>query len=255
MINSIILINEEIEKIITLFHNELGHIGINRLLFEIERRGKYINNLKIEIENIIKKCTVCVINKLNHFIKPANKQIISRFPLDRVQIDITYFLNKINIKELENKYLLTLIDHFSKFSQSYVLNNKTSEEVIKNLKFLKKDIGVPKILHSDNGGEFTSNLYKLFCWDDNIKIVYGASYHPQSQGTMEAFNKTIIQKLEYIYLQSPDNFVVNIALSKAIKIYNTTIHSIIKIEPEKAFKFKKKKTNNRKCIKMWKFKI
>lgn len=45
-------------------------------------------------------------HKLNNFIKPANKQIISRFPLDRVQIDITYFLNKINIKELQNKYLL-----------------------------------------------------------------------------------------------------------------------------------------------------
>ena len=62
---------------------------------------------------------------------------------------------------------------------------------------------------------------------------------------MEAFNKTIIQKLEYIYLQNPKNFDVNIALSKAIKIYNTTIHSIIKVEPEKAFKFKKKKQINK----------
>ena len=109
--------------------------------------------------------------KLNNFIKPANKQIISRFPLDRVQLDITYFRNKINIKELQNKYLLTLIDHFSKFSQAYVLNNKTSEEVIKTLKIFIKEIGTPKLLHSDNGGEFSSNLYKLFCGEKNIKIV------------------------------------------------------------------------------------
>lgn len=87
-------------------------IGLNRLLFEIERRDIYANNLKIEIENIKKNCAIYVIHKLNNFIKPANKQIISRFPLDRVQIDITYFGNKIKIKELQNKYLLTLIDHF-----------------------------------------------------------------------------------------------------------------------------------------------
>ena len=149
----------------------MGHIGINRLLFEIERRGIYVNNLKIEIENIIKNCAVCVIYKLNNFIKPENKQIISRFPLDRVQIDITYFHNKIKIKELQNKYMLTLIEHFSKFSQAYVLNNKTSEKFIKNLKIFIKEIGTSKLLHSDNGGEFSSNLYKLFCRENNIKIV------------------------------------------------------------------------------------
>ena len=76
------------------------------LQYEIIRRGLYINNLT--------NCNLCIIHKLNRFIKPPNIQIISRRPLERIQIDITYFNNKIELEELEDKYLLNFIDHFSK---------------------------------------------------------------------------------------------------------------------------------------------
>ena len=209
-------------------------------MYEIERRGIYTNNLKDVISKLLKNCVVCLENKLNNSIKPANIQIVSKKPLERFQINITYFKNKLNIKELENKYLLNLTDHFSIFSQGCILNNKTSEEVISKLKLYIEEIGKPEIIHSDNGGEFTSNLYKNFCAENSIKIIYGSPYYPQSQGSVEAFNKTIMNKLEYIRLEEGTKFNIDEAIKKTFKIYNNTIHSIIKIEPEKAFKFKKK---------------
>lgn len=57
---------------------------------------------------------------------------------------------------------------------------------------------------------------------------------------MEAFNKTIIEKLKLLKIEEGENFEINMALNKAIFIYNNSIHSIIKIEPIKAFHFKKK---------------
>ena len=92
-------------------------------------------------------------NKLNNYIKPSNVQIISKAPLERVQIDITYFKSKLNIKEIENKYLLNLTDHFGKFSKGYIIDNKSSECAIEKLKIYIKEVGLPKILYSDNGAE------------------------------------------------------------------------------------------------------
>ncbi len=43
IINSLILLEIEIEPIVNLFHIKLGHLGINVLMYEIERRGLYIN--------------------------------------------------------------------------------------------------------------------------------------------------------------------------------------------------------------------
>lgn len=41
LIKSLILLKDEIEKIIILFHCKLGHIGLNRLMYEIEQRYIY----------------------------------------------------------------------------------------------------------------------------------------------------------------------------------------------------------------------
>ena len=48
----------------------------------------------------------------------------------------------------------------------------------------------PKILHSDNGSEFKNNLIKSYWEGKGINFVNETPKHSQSQGTIEAFNKT-----------------------------------------------------------------
>ena len=66
IIESMILLEDESKKIIEIFRVKLGHIGINRLIFEIERRGLFINNIANEIQNVVKNCSICLTNKLNN---------------------------------------------------------------------------------------------------------------------------------------------------------------------------------------------
>lgn len=110
-----------------------------------------------------------IIHKLNNYIKPEHIQIISNYPLERVQIDITYFNKKIELEHLNYKYLLNFTDHFSKYSKGY-LENKTSELVLEKLKNFIKEIGKPKIIQTDNGSEFLSNNFILFCKENSIEI-------------------------------------------------------------------------------------
>ena len=52
-------------------------------------------------------------------------------------------------------------------------------------------MGVPKILQSDNGGEFKNSILDQYLSKINVRHIFGSPYHPQSQGSVEAYNRTI----------------------------------------------------------------
>ena len=64
---------------------------------------------------------------------------------------------------------------------------------------------------------------------------------PMQTSVVEAFNKNIINKLEYILLDSNNFFGLKLDLNKATEIYNNTVHTRTKIEPIKAIKLKDEK--------------
>src|SRR5438105_3055680 len=89
----------------------------------------------------------------------------------------------------EFKYILHIKDHFSKFSWGYSLKSKSAEEIAFNLFEQFMIFGIPKILQTDNGTEFTSSVIKqlINLWPE-IKIINGRPRHPQSQGLIEKGN-------------------------------------------------------------------
>ena len=61
------------------------------------------------------------------------KPIISNGPRDEIQMDLWYLLP--DIKNIcEYKYVIDIVDHFSKWIWSYPVKSKTSEEALKCLK-------------------------------------------------------------------------------------------------------------------------
>ena len=115
------------------------HKGFRFIINEFNRRRLYYHDLTTNIKNYIDKCKICVEIKLNNYIKPPNKQIISRFPLERVLMDITYFSYINNNIKINKTYILNILDHYSKFACSFIQKNKSAKEVLTNLKiFIKR---------------------------------------------------------------------------------------------------------------------
>ena len=56
------------------------------------------------------------------------------------------------------KHILVSVCYLSKYVAVRPLKSKTSEEVIKNLKNIYLDMGLPDIIQHDQGREFTSNM-------------------------------------------------------------------------------------------------
>ena len=85
-----------------------------------------------EIQNIIKTCTIC--NQANKYksLKKKTKIIIDKGPHFRYAADIWYLCDEIKI-ENGYKYVLDIIDHFSKWYQRYLLKSKEAIELLKKI--------------------------------------------------------------------------------------------------------------------------
>ena len=70
------------------------------------------------------------------------------------------------------KYILTVIDFFSKFSWCYPLKTKKSEEIINSFKdIFKKFKRKPKLIRSDEGSEFTNIQTQTFFKNLYYKVI------------------------------------------------------------------------------------
>ena len=113
------------------------------------------------------------------------------------QIDLVNMRGtSVNCKGKTYKYILSLLDVFSRFHWLCPLESKHSIGIKKKLKKIYSVHGLPKILQSDNGAEFKKYVQK-FCKASKIKMVRCRPYHPQAQGKVERSHRVLRQKIHY----------------------------------------------------------
>ena len=148
------------------------------------------------------------------------------------------------------RYILTVIDFFSKHSWCYPLKNKNSNEIINSFKdIFKKSKRKPKMIQSDEGSEFTNKHVQKFFNDNNIKW-----YHTYNRdikcSICERFNRTILNKI-YKNFTLNNNTIWIKDLNKLVKEYNNSYHRTIKMKPVDA----SKKSNENIVRKNYNFEI
>ena len=93
-------------------------------------------------------------------------------------------------------YILTVQDVFSRYLWLHPLTRKTSHQVARKLSKLYSEVGPPRVIQSDNKGEFKKAVEKL-CQTLGIKIIRGSPYHPQSQGKVERSHRSLREKISF----------------------------------------------------------
>ena len=149
------------------------------------------------------------------------------------------------------KYILTVIDFFSKYSWCYPLKNKNSNEIINSFKdIFKKSKRKPKMIQSDEGSEFTNKLVQKFFNDDNNIKWYHTYNRDIKCSICERFNRTILNKI-YKNFTLNNNTIWIKDLNKLVKEYNNSYHRTIKMKPVNA----SKKSNENIVRKNYNFEI
>ncbi|KAG0435877.1 Gag-Pro-Pol polyprotein [Dictyocoela muelleri] len=147
----------------------------------------YISRNVIRI--IVSECNVC--KKARPFKEnDIACHIISNFPNERFQI----YLIDLSCYSAGNnglKWVLSIIDIYSRFGFVKALENKTRSLVAASLKDIFMEHGPCKHLQSDNRLEFKNKYIKKLCDEFNIEQIHGQPNNSQSQGIVERFNQTL----------------------------------------------------------------
>ena len=215
---------EEITKILYEYHDTPtgGHNGVGRTIRKIKE--KYIwKNMSKDIRNYIKNCKSCQLNKLTRKKTKAPMEITttSNRAFEKIFMDI---VGPLPLTEYGNKYALTIQDDLSKFSLAIPIKTTDSESIAKSFmeSFITK-FGMPQVLLTDQGSNFTSELFKNLCKLLKIKKIQTSAYHPQSNGALERSHQTLKDYLKHFINKSQSDWDQWIHL--ATFSYNTTPHT------------------------------
>ena len=128
------------------------------------------------------------------------------------------------------KFILTVIDFFTKKVFAQPVSNKTAENVKNAFAEICRDNRTyPLILQSDNGGEF-KGVFKTFCSDNDITQVKTLSYSPTSNGLIENFNMFLRKMIREGFIREKSlNWVDH--LEDYVINRNTSKHSVTKYSP------------------------
>lgn len=102
------------------------------------------------------------------------------------------------------KYILVVIDGFSKFTWLYPTKTINVKEVMDRLRTQQKSFGSPERIISDRGAAFTSTEFKEYCSEEHIDHV--TTGVPRGNGQVERVNQIIIPVLTKLAQDNPDKW-------------------------------------------------
>ena len=195
--------NERNEKMKELYENEITGPGRGIEMFYHTICDKYLNIRRSDASEFLKKQKVYQMTRTQHH--KMNKPILSKNVNERWGIDcinMTSFANNNGGQQNGYKFILTIVDYFSRFVWARKMKMQTAINVTKALKSIVEETNTyPKIIQADNGSEFmneTSDWMK----ENNIVYIKTLSYTPTSNGLVEGKNRRIREVLRELMIRN-----------------------------------------------------
>jgi hypothetical protein len=171
--------------------HEAGHYGEKAMYKYIDRAGYWWPSMRPQIQDIIKSCVPCQKHTITTAGYAPAKAIFSARPSDHYQIDLLQLP-----ASLEGwKFCLICVDVFTGFIMLAPLADKSESSIARALWSICCTIGIPKILQSDNGSEFSNKVLNSLCRLTGIPRRFIAPYNPRADGKVERSVKTVKQTL------------------------------------------------------------
>ena len=175
---------------------------------------------------------------INEIYSKPPKKYYATNKTDVYHIDDIWSLDILDLKDYGPKnnrgyrYVLVIIDNFSKYGWTIPLKNKnalTIKDSFENILISSKR--KPNLIESDRGKEFYKNIFQDFLNKNDIKLYsrnssYGAVF-------AERFNRTIRDLLKKIVFEQGGANWIDV-LPTITKQYNNRIHSSTKLTPIQA---------------------
>jgi len=165
-------------------------------------------------------------NKQRQAYKGAGNSYIANFPRDQYQMDIGDMV-ELRKKDTQPRYMLSIIDIFSKYAMVFVLKDKTADEVFKAIQTAFKTMGIPRSVYTDEGSEFKGKVNELFK-GEGIKHITTVTHAHVVERFIRTIKNGIHDRVRF------NNAPWEDMLPHVIKKYNNTIHTSTGFKPKDA---------------------
>lgn len=137
---------------------------------------------------------------------------------------MTKFNGRFNDSDLGNKYILTIQDELTKFSEAFALPNKEANTVARVLVeeyFMR--YGISKEVATDQGTEFMNSTMNSVCKLLKVKKLESTAYHHESIGALENSHKLLGSYLRSFMVDGYANW--DTWIRYYVFCYNNAVHS------------------------------
>ena len=158
-----------------------GHLGIEKSRARA-REVLFWPGMSTEITDMIGNCSIC--------LEYRNKQQKEHFIPHEIP-DQPWIKIGVDLFNLKNKNYLLVVDYHSKFFEVCLLADTSSSTIVTHMKSIFARQGIPKIVVSDNGPQFSSYGFATFAKQWDFKHVTSSPTYPQSNGMAEQTAQTV----------------------------------------------------------------
>jgi len=217
---------EELPALLYMMHNDpiSGHFSSETMFTKIKTRYYWPQYFE-DIKNYVSACDSCQRrgrSKSNNLLHP----IPVHSPFYQIGID---FVGPLPRTQRGKKYIIVAMDYLTKWPEARAVADATAEAASQ---FIYEQIicqhGCPQIILSDRGTHFNNNMIKSLMEKFKINHLLSTPYHPQTNGLVERFNRTLCESLAKLSLKNND---WDRYIAPTLFAYRTTKHSTTKIEP------------------------
>ena len=157
---------------------------------------------------------------------PREKIFVTQ-PLEQYQADLVD-MQKVSRVNKGFKYILTVIDCFSRYAFAEPVKNKNGNEIKRAFEKIFQN-NKPFKLQTDRGKEFMNNVLQNYLKENNI--IYFTTFNTQFKcAIVERFNRTLKEKMHKYFTSKGTTKYIDI-LQDLVDSYNNSIHRTINTTP------------------------
>ena len=185
-----------------------GHLGIGKCVLRAKTYFFWPHMVQ-SIEDVVKRCEICQENRNAQQRQPNIPRVVTA-PWHTVGSDIFHF---------GIYHYLIITDYYSGFPEVLLLNkgagHGTSEVTIEKMKSVFARHGIPQVVISDGGPQFTSEKFDNFAREWEFKHELSDPYYPRGNGKVERSVETVKKLIRKAHSEKTDVY-------GAILAYRTT---------------------------------
>ncbi|KAL8145114.1 hypothetical protein AgCh_003359 [Apium graveolens] len=202
-----------------LWKSRLGHVNFKAMA--LMSAENMVHRLP-RISQPSYACSGCLMSKQARRPFPSQSSYSAKNALELVHGDLCGPITPST--PAGNRYILRLVDDFSRVMWIYLLKNKNEAfDAFKRFRSLVESGPEKKIksFRSDRGGKFMSKDFLAYCEENGINRQFTAPYSPQQNGVVERRNRTMMEMARSLLREMKlPNYFCGEAVRHAIYLLN-----------------------------------